>query len=192
MECCKNCGSSKGTLNGRGKRSLVKGFCAKCYTRFMKYGDPNAKKKAFPDGRSSTSEYHIWAEMKARCQNKNNKRFSSYGGRGIQVCDRWAGVNGFDNFLKDMGKRPGQRYSLDRINNDGDYCPENCRWATPNEQAANKRNNTKVPGVTYSKKDDAWLARLYYKKKLALCRQFKNYEEAVAARRLAELTIKEE
>jgi hypothetical protein len=74
--------------------------------------------------------------MITRCESPNRKRYSDYGGRGITVCDRW---HDFANFLADMGEKPTSRHSIDRINNDGNYEPENCRWATPLEQSANSR-----------------------------------------------------
>ena len=86
--------------------------------------------------------FQAWCGMRARCTNPRNKFWKSYGGRGIQVCERWQGPDGFSNFLADMGERP-ERMTLDRINNDGDYTPSNCRWATQHEQRMNQRPRSK-------------------------------------------------
>ena len=75
--------------------------------------------------------------MRTRCHNPNCREYKWYGARGIKVCERWDDLS---LFIADMGPRP-DGYWLDRINSDGDYCPENCRWATPVEQQANRRNN---------------------------------------------------
>lgn len=92
-------------------------------------------------GKKKTKIYRAWRSMMGRCFNKNVKRYSIYGGRGITVCDRWMD---FSNFLSDMGMPPSSNHSLDRIDNNGNYEPTNCRWATIYEQANNKRRNVYV------------------------------------------------
>lgn len=89
-------------------------------------------------GMTGSSEYHSWSAMRQRCYNKNYRAFKDYGGRGITVCHRWQ--SSFNNFLNDMGKKPSEEYSLDRINNDGNYEPSNCQWSTYLEQANNRRS----------------------------------------------------
>lgn len=86
-------------------------------------------------GLTKTPTYVSWAQMKTRCLNPNYSEFFYYGGRGIKICDRWSS---FENFIADMGKRPKGK-TLDRINTNGDYCPDNCRWATPLQQSRNRR-----------------------------------------------------
>lgn len=86
-----------------------------------------------------TAEFQIWQNMKSRCLNPLNNHFKRYGDRGIKVCDRW--LNSFENFFSDMGNRPSKIHTIDRINNDGNYEPDNCKWSTPAQQTRNTSRN---------------------------------------------------
>ena len=101
-----------------------------------------APKHKFKPGISKTVEYNSYKNMLDRCFNKEHKSYHYYGGRGITVCDSWK--ESFDNFIKDMGLKPTKRHSLDRIDNNGNYCKENCRWITQSEQCKNKRSVAKM------------------------------------------------
>jgi hypothetical protein len=99
---------------------------------------------------TNSPEHRSWSSMIQRCLNKGSKMYRYYGGRGIKVCKRWLGENGFVNFFADMGIRPSQKHSIDRIDNNGHYEPTNCRWVTAKQQNRNKRTNINLTfnGIT--------------------------------------------
>lgn len=112
-------------------------------------------------GGSRTAAYHIWRGMRERCENPNHPSWHRYGGRGIKVCAAWAD---YAVFIADMGPRPSTKHSLDRTNNDGNYEPGNCRWATALEQGNNRGTNVHITldGVTKSMSDWARHFRISY------------------------------
>lgn len=101
----------------------------------------------------------IWRSMRNRCYNENQKSHKHYGGRGIVVCDRWLGNEGFNNFVADMGEKP-VGYTIDRINVNGNYEPSNCRWASMEEQANNKRTSRYLTAAGESMTLAQWARKL--------------------------------
>lgn len=106
-------------------------------------------------GLTGSPTYKSWSQAKERCTNKNNPNYNRYGGRGIEMCERW--LNSFENFLADMGEKPTPKHSLDRIDNNKGYSPGNCRWATNHEQSNNRHTSRHVTAFGETKTIPQWL-----------------------------------
>lgn len=109
-----------------------------CYNKTKNIGTPSP---ARTHGLSQTHIYNLYYGIKRRCYDDKDKDYHNYGARGIKMCDTWLGENGFETFVGDMGRRPSTEYSIERLNVNGDYCPENCIWLDKKLQARNRRNN---------------------------------------------------
>lgn len=142
------------SVGGCYKPVVARGLCSGHLHKLQRYGRADIPNKRINDGRTSHPLYYTWKGMRQRCENPHFKQYADYGGRGIVVCERWTmPVEGFWNFVNDMGERP-DGYTLDRIDPDMGYCPENCKWADRLTQNNNTRRTAAAEQMAIEHPDE--------------------------------------
>ena len=177
--CKCDCGNSLFIFD----RTLKKGNTISCGCT-----KPNRKKHISKHDLTNSTTYQSWKNMKSRCNNHKLKEYVNYGGRGITYDPRW---ESFENFYEDMEDRP-ESTTLDRIDVNGNYCKENCRWATWREQSSNKRirkDSSHYPGVSYIGSLGKWRVRIGFDCEVIKLGLYENYEDAVLAKKAKEIEL---
>lgn len=188
--CICECGKEKDVL----QQNLSNGHVRSCgcvlsqssLARMKNYNDSVGRES---HNETKTRLYRIWIGIKSRCLVNTTSGYKNYGGRGISICDGW--IHSFSAFSSwAMQNGYNDSLTIDRIDPDGDYCPENCRWTTMSEQEFNKRissrNTSGVTGVSFNKKHKRWVAYIGIEGKLYHLGSFKCIDDAIKARKDAE------
>ena len=189
--CVCDCGNTKDVL----QQNLLNGHVKSCGCFLSERNSERITEYNRTIGHETHGEtksrlYRIWVSMKTRCFYKNADSYKNYGGRGITICKEWQ--NSFDSFrLWATSNGYSDKLTLDRIDVDGNYCPQNCRWVSMSVQELNKRisqrNTSGKTGVSFSKKDNRWIAYISFDKQFHYLGSFKCVEDAIKARESAEI-----
>lgn len=178
------------SVDGCDDKAKCKSYCNRHYCSSRRRQDPSkvGKRREYTGDLRKHELYSIWDGMKQRTCNPNNAAYSNYGGRGIRVCNRWK--QSCLAFIADMGERPSNNHSLDRIDNDGDYTPDNCRWATKSQQQLNRRARGKsgYTGIELTKQNK-FSVRFNYKYKRYYLGVFETLEQAREALKAKKLEV---
>lgn len=183
MEVYKTC-----TVDGCKKTMRWGKYCSMHRARLLRRGElGGAEPEQVKHGMHTHPLYHTWENMRSRCNNTKHHNYKWYGARGIKICERW---NDFSKFVEDMGEKPSSRHTLDRTDNNGDYEPSNCRWATHLEQTHNQRpsykNKTGTNGVYYDKRYKTYRVSIGSGNKKYHLGSYKKLSDAINARRAGE------